>query len=190
MNTSLYQANILAIPLKEDITFTKDQPNYLIVDNYYGKFERSFEIAPNNFIDKVCVAIKIRFVERTLYADGTLQEMVFPFQNDVEYLPYEYFPLLESHKKLEENEEIVNYILGLFKFRNGNRLEGLILQLDTEINSNIVDNEFIRTTIIILNSLTYKEDVEDYLLNEGLELSLFEEYSNFTYSSKPNRPTE
>lgn len=187
MKQILYEAGIIAIPLKDDENFNDAQPNYLVVNNQFGKEKNhTFELLDGTTVVTNAAYLDIKFVSRSLYADETLQEMVFPFPNQIEKLPYSFLYLLDDYDVIKNDLETANMILSLFKFRNGNRLEGLKLEIDEEVLDDIIDDLKNRKIIDHLNTLNYKEDIEYYLETLELELETFLEYPEFKYNDKPN----
>lgn len=187
MNRLIYQAGVQIIPLKEDENFTRDQPNFLVIDSYYGKRKNvnfTYPDGTSEVLNASC--LNIRFVDRGFFDNGSIQEMVFPYHKEVEFIPFAFLPLLDSFQKLKENVPLVNGLLSLFKFENGNRLNGIVLKVDEERLDWIIDDEEKFDIAQILASFTYKEDVDEYLDGISMSEEDFGDYAEM-FKNKPSK---
>jgi hypothetical protein len=145
MNSNLYAAGIIAIPLKEDTNFTSFgiQPNYLVIEAQNGKFKNiPFENPITKEVEnKTCTRLTLSFQYRTIWTDNNqLQALIFPSRVSSELIPYEFIGLLIDHETLLVGKNMVNLILSLFSFENGNMLEGFVASLDEVVCQEIIDN--------------------------------------------------
>lgn len=144
MNAELYNhAGIIAIPLKrqEDSTLNP-QPNFIVIEEISGRVIKPFiDSKTGEYKDTPCMAIRHKIVFReVLEATETKSEDVETriLHTGVDYLPYNYVPLLQSHQFVAENIAHVNAILSLFSFRGV--LSGFKLEVDTNIIDEIIYN--------------------------------------------------
>lgn len=143
MNAELYNAGIIAIPLKrqEDSTLNP-HPNFIVIEEIGGRLIKPFiDQQTNEYKDTPCMMVRHKIVFREiLEATETKQEDIETriLHTGVDYLPYNYVPLLQSHKFVAENVAYVNAILMMFSFRGV--LSGFRLEVDTNILDEIIYN--------------------------------------------------
>jgi hypothetical protein len=189
----IYQAGIMAIPLKKDESFLGSlQPNYLIIDGQSGWFPKTPFINPTSkeVELKTCVLLQIRFVIRGLWEDGVLKETIVPDRGGSEKLPIELLGLIANYSTLIAQETLVNAVFSLFTFDNGHDLNGYVPFLDVPIATNILNEIELEEKIQILlqTSFAYKEEVVEYIAVNNLNITFEELVERYYFSRLPTKP--
>ena len=142
----LIQANIIAIPLKEQTLLNlKPSPNFLIFENQFGKVIAPFiNIFTNQVEQTPCVQTVYKLVAREIlepneiYPNRTfIERILLPSENLS--IPVQLLALFFTHQSIKDNLQIVNLALSKFSFRGS--LEGLILEVDENILDQILLEE-------------------------------------------------
>lgn len=123
MNNLLYQAGIIAIPLKSNENISLfPQPNYIVFDAQFGK---TTTLSPNLMTGQLeetdCVQTVYKIVYREILEatedkpEEYIERPYIPSENLS--IPVNVLPLIFSHQRIKENINIVNMALSMFKFR-------------------------------------------------------------------------
>lgn len=147
MNRQLYQAGIVAIPLKEkQDSNLNPHPNFLVFDNASGKKQA---ISPNiqtgdlQVVDCVSTVFKIVYREILEATESKPDEFIERTFLPIESLsmPIEMLPIIFTHQSIKANIAIVNLALSRFSFRGV--LSNLILEVDEDVLDEIIAQESI-----------------------------------------------
>ena len=144
MDKRLYQAGIIAIPLKKIGDITKPNPNFFVIENQFGI---SKNLSPNLQTGEYqlddCITSLYKLVYREILPENSLfqeefSEKIFISPENLA-LPVDLLPLVCTHQRIKDNLETVNLALSHFQFRGS--LEGLLLEIDEDTLDEILANE-------------------------------------------------
>lgn len=144
--SQLIQANIIAIPLKEQTSLNlKPFPNFLIFENQFGKIIVPFvNIFTNQVEQTPCVQTVYKLVSREIlepneiYPNRTFMERILLPSENLS-IPVQLLALFFTHQSIKDNLQIVNLALSKFSFRGA--LEGFILEVDEDVLDQILLEE-------------------------------------------------
>lgn len=141
MDSRFYSAGYLAIPLEANETTPlfklHPQPNWLVIDNIFGKLETVLPVLGNTICRQTVYKIVYR---ETLEANEQLgrpkeiREIVY--ENTNQPIPITIVPAFDSHEALQQYVSQVNELLALFQFRGV--LEGFTLKIDESVLTEIL----------------------------------------------------
>ncbi|NBA76812.1 hypothetical protein GOQ04_14740 [Emticicia sp. ODNR4P] len=145
MKRELYQAGVVAIPLKVKAESNLNpHPNYIVFDNVFGKIKAE---SPNIQTGNVEVVDCMQTVYKIVYRE-VLEETVNKPEEFIErtLLPQENLaipammvPVIFTHQSIKENLAIVNLALSRFSFRGV--LSNLVLEVDETVLDEIIAQE-------------------------------------------------
>lgn len=147
MQRELYQAGVVAIPLKAKAESNlSPHPNYLVFESVFGKIKAqspNIQTGDLELIDCMQTVYKIVFRE-TLEATSNKEEefierTLLPQENLP--IPAMMVPVIFTHQSIKENLQLVNLALSRFSFRGV--LSNLILEVDEDVLDEIIAQESI-----------------------------------------------
>ena len=139
MDSRLYQANVLAIPIKanENSIITAGQPNFMVIDNIFGTLRANLPVLG----DTVCMQTTYKLVFREILPTAPelgrpeeMREVIWEYANQP--VPVTIVPALASYQALQASVTDVNQLLALFQFRGV--LAGFGLEIDTDVLTEIL----------------------------------------------------
>ena len=151
IDTRLYQAGIIAIPLKQIGDTTKPNPNFLVIENQFGiSKSMTTDIQTGNYELEDCITTNYKLVFREIlsansYFQEEFSEKLFISPENLA-ISVDLLPLICTHQRIKNNLETVNLALSHFQFRGS--LEGLQLQIDETILDEIINNQIIDETLL------------------------------------------
>ena len=137
MNTKLYQARFIAIPLKQQEGIPLS-PNFMIVENIFDKVQA--DIPTIGIMDCMNSSYKIVYREilpATETKSEDFREVLLEQANQA--IPIDLIPAFGSYERLLASKEQVDSMLSLFSFRGV--LEGFIPIIDELVLHDIIENE-------------------------------------------------
>lgn len=143
-NRLLQKGVIINIPLKQMGDITKPNPNFLIIENQFGKlidYSPNIQTGVYELTECVNSIYKIVFKEilpANTYFPEEVSEKIFINTENLS-LPVSLLPYIFSYQSLKDNIQIVNMALSHFVFRGS--LQGLILEVDEDMLDEIIANE-------------------------------------------------
>lgn len=143
MRKDIYQAGIIAIPLKINSQLNPS-PNFLVIDYQSGK---SISLSPNLETGILelndCVSSSFRLVQREILEkeafkqEELIERVLLPSQSlDI---PVDLLTVLFNHSRIKQNIQIVNLALSRFSFRGV--LSNLVLEVDEAVLDEIIAQE-------------------------------------------------
>lgn len=144
MDKRLYQAGIIAIPLQTTSNEVKPFPNFLVIENQFGKIKTMSPNLQTGQLEKTnCVNSIYKLVFREILMESSLFQEEFSEKIFINLenlaLPIHLLPSLASYQDLKENLELINTALSHFQFRGS--LAGLMLSVDEQALDEIIELE-------------------------------------------------
>ena len=174
MNPQMYQAGILAVPIKPKADANPLAPNFLVIENDGGRVEdyNFFNPITGESEPTVCKPLTIYFVHRKPWnSNRSVQNMVFPSKSNMEYIPYQMSAILASHEVLKSQIGVANALLSLFQFVDGHILEGTLFEIDTDALDEIIETKRLTKIVEKVYQKHTLDQVTEYLAEFDLELA-------------------
>ena len=140
----LYQAGIIAIPLKQIGDITKPNVNFFIIENQFGIIKSmSPNLETGEYQLDDCITSVYKLVYREILPESSLfqeefSEKIFISPENLA-LPVDLLPFVCTHQRIKDNLDTVNLALSHFQFRGS--LLGLQLEIDEDILDEILIQE-------------------------------------------------
>lgn len=139
MDNRLTQAGIIAIPIKENKgNKLYPQPNWLVIDNLFGVTKAEIP----SMGEVICQNSFYKIAHREILPEefGRTEQMTERiFEQENQPVPVGLLPSLFSHERINQNIDAINQMLSLFTFRG--ILSGFVLEIDSEVLSEILENK-------------------------------------------------
>lgn len=171
MDSRLYQAGLIAIPLKTE----RAMPNYLVIEQQYGCSQAeqlNIQTGEKEIMD--CVSANYKLVLREILApnekypnEDFREAILFPIERID--LPIDLLPMFVTHQRIKNNIQIVNLVLSNFSFRG--TLENFILEVDETVLDNIL-TPITTTTENITTTLELITTTQEVTTTENITTSL------------------
>lgn len=145
MDNRLYQAGIIAIPLKNTGEIVKPSPNFFVIENQFGISKyMSPNLQTGEYQLDDCITIVYKLVFREILPANSIFQEEFSEKTYISpenlALPVDLLPLVCTHKRIKDNIEIANTALSNFQFRG--QLTGLLLEVDeVALDEILAENE-------------------------------------------------
>lgn len=144
MEKVLYQAGIIAIPLEITSNEVKPFPNFLVIEQQFGKINamspdlQTGILQNTNCVNSIYKLVFREILEESILFQKEFAEKIFINLENLP-LPISLLPCIFSHQSIKDNISIVNLALSQFQFRGS--LFGLILKVDENVLDEIIANE-------------------------------------------------
>ena len=140
----LYQAGIIAIPLKQIGDITKPNVNFFIIENQFGIIKSmSPNLETGEYQLDDCITSIYKLVFREILVESSLFQEEFSEKTFISpenlALPVDLLPFVCTHQRIKDNLQTVNLALSHFQFRGS--LLGLQLEIDEDILDEILVQE-------------------------------------------------
>lgn len=137
IDSRLKSAGIIAIPLKVNDSKLNPQPNWLVIDNLFGKLDAEIpDLGILPCINSVYRIVYREILPPVLKREEILSEIVYEQANQA--VPISISSALYSYKTILENLETINMLLSKFQFRG--ILEGFVLKVDETVLNELINN--------------------------------------------------
>lgn len=143
IDSRLYQAGIVAIPLKKIGDTTKPNPNFFVIESQSGFLKyMSPNLQTGEYELTDCINVVYKLVFREILPANSFFQEEFSEKTFISpenlALPVDLFTLICTYQRVKNNLQIVNLALSNFQFRGS--LQGLLLEVDEDVLDEIIQS--------------------------------------------------